>query len=173
MAEIKTKRLLLRPMRLTDADDLFAVFGDPRVMKYWSTPPHPDVKHTAALIRETIEADPVTTAEFAIESEGRVIGKAGFWRMPEIGYLLHPDHWRGGFGYEALEALIIYGFADRGLEQITADIDPDNAASIGLLSKLGFVETGREKNTVEVTGVWYDSVYYTLTNANWQEGASK
>jgi RimJ/RimL family protein N-acetyltransferase len=159
MDEIKTRRLLLRPMRITDREDLFAVFGDPRVMRYWSTLPHTDAGQTEALIRETISADPATTAEFAIEYQGRAIGKAGFWRMPEIGFLLHPDFWQHGFGTEALQALIAYGFGQRRLDKITADVDPDNAASLGLLRKLGFEETGRAEKTLQIGDAWFDSVY--------------
>jgi RimJ/RimL family protein N-acetyltransferase len=159
VTEIHTERLLLRPMRPSDVDDLFAVFGNPEVMKYWSTRPHEDRSITAALIKGTIAASAETTAEFAIEHQGRVIGKAGFWQMPEIGYLLHPDYWRQGFGAEALTALMDYGFTQRGLDRITADVDPDNLASLALLKKLGFVETGREKNTLRIGDNWYDSVY--------------
>lgn len=162
MTEITTKHLLLRPMRASELEGLFAVYSNPDAMKYWSTLPHDDLAQMAALIKETVEADPKTTAEFAIEYQGRVIGKAGFWRMPEVGYILHPDFWRRGFGTEALRALIDYGFADRKLDRITADVDPDNHASLAMLRKLGFAETGRETNTTEIGGKWYDSVYLEL-----------
>lgn len=162
MTVIHTKRLTLRPMQMSDRDDLFAVFGDARVMRYWSTLPHPDAEHTAELIRETIEADPKTTAEFAIEYQGRVIGKAGFWRMPEIGYLLHPDFWHQGIGTEALHALITFGFEQLDLDEMTADVDPDNEASLRLLAKLGFRETGRAEKTLQIGDAWFDSVYLTL-----------
>lgn len=162
MTEIKTERLLLRPMRLSDADDLFAVFGNADVMKYWSTLPHKDPAETERLVKGTIAAPVETTAEFAIEYEGRVIGKAGFWNMPEVGYLLHPDYWRQGFGTEALKALITYGFDVRNLDRITADVDPDNTASLVMLKKLGFAETGREKNTLRIGDSWFDSVYLEL-----------
>lgn len=168
MTEIKTKRLLLRPMKTTDRDDLFAVFGDPKAMQYWSTRPHTNADQTAAFIRETLEADPLETADFAIELDGRVVGKAGFWRLPEVGYLLHPDYWRQGYGTEALRALIAYGFQERGLDRVTADVDPDNQASIALLQKLGFAETGREKNTLQIGGSWFDSIYFGLERAIWE-----
>jgi len=171
MTVLLTHRLILRPMRMSDCDDLFAVFGDARVMQYWSTPPHSSPDQTAALIHETVNADPAHTAEYAIEYEGRVIGKAGFWRMPEVGYLLHPDYWRRGLGQEALQALIQYGFEQRGLDKITADVDPNNAASLAMLKKLGFVETGRQKNTLEIGGKWFDSVYLALTRDK-QDGPS-
>lgn len=162
MTEIRTERLLLRRMRSSDLSDLHAVFSNAEVMKYWSTLPHSDPAQTAALIKQTIDASPETTADFAIEYQGRVIGKAGFWNMPEIGYLLHPDFWRQGFGTEALQALIAYGFGDRKLDHITADVAPGNDASIRLLKKQGFIETGREQNTLQIGDDWYDSVYFEL-----------
>lgn len=160
--EIKTERLLLRPLRAADAADLFEVFRDPRAMKYWSSLPFTDLAQMQTFIRETIEADPRRTADFAIEYKGRAIGKAGFWTIPEIGYILHPDHWRKGFGAEALQAVIAYGFEDLGLDHITADVDPDNLASAQLLTRLGFRETGRARNTIEIGGTWFHSVYFRL-----------
>lgn len=162
MKEIETERLKLRPMRLSDSADLFAVFGNADVMKYWSSGPHKSESDTRALIKATISADPATTQDFAIEFQGRVIGKAGFWRMPEIGYLLHSEFWGRGIGTEALRAVIDHGFAECGLARITADVDPDNAASLGMLAKLGFTETGRAENTIEIDGKWYDSIYLEL-----------
>ena len=36
---IETDRLVLRPMRMDDAEELFEVFSHPEAMKYWSTLP--------------------------------------------------------------------------------------------------------------------------------------
>jgi len=162
MREIRTKRLLLRPFRETDIADFFAIYGDPEAMKYWSTLPHRSQAETAELVRGTMRANPDEHAEFAIEFEGRVIGKAGFWNAPEIGFILHPSYWRKGFAQEAVRGLIGYGFDQLGLDRITADVDPDNTASLRLLTKLGFVESGRAERTIQIGGKWFDSVYLTL-----------
>lgn len=162
MTTIQTERLLLRPMRPDDLEDLFAVFGNADAMRYWSTPPHPDRTHTADLIQATVDADPATTAEFAIEWQGKVIGKAALWQMPEIGYIIHPDYWRRGFAREALIALIAYGFEKRMMDKITADVDPDNLASVRLLQDLGFAETGRAEKTLRIGDAWFDSIYFAL-----------
>ncbi|MDF1727282.1 MAG: GNAT family N-acetyltransferase [Sulfitobacter sp.] len=168
MTEIGTERLLLRPPRLADEADLFAVFSDPRAMRYWSKPPFTDPGQVRSYIETVLRADPAQTAEFVVEHEGRVIGKAGFWRLPEVGFILHPDCWGRGLATEALRALIAHGFGARGLERIVADVDPGNGASLAVLTKLGFVETGREKATLEIAGVWYDSVYLALMRAAWK-----
>ena len=162
--QIKTERLVLRPMQISDADDLLTVFSNADAMRYWSTLPYTELAQMQAHITESLEADPASNAEFAVVYKDRVIGKAGFWKIPEIGYILHPDHWRKGLGAEILQAVIAYGFEERELDCIVADVDPQNAASINLLSRMGFEETGRAPNTIEIGGKWFDSAYFRLTN---------
>lgn len=158
MIKLRTQRLLLRPVRDDDLTALHAVFSDVRAMVYWSTPPHTDIAQTAAFVA-ALAACPT---EFAVEYQGVVIGKAGFWKPPEIGYILHPDHWGRGLAYEALVALVDHGFGTCGMATITADVDPRNARSVRLLERLGFRETGRAVATIEVGGEWCDSVYFAL-----------
>ena len=74
----------------------------------------------------------------------------------------HPYFWGQGFGSEVLRGLIKYGFEGPQLYRITAEVDPDNAGSLAMLGKLGFVETSRAKNTIDIGGTWFDSVYLEL-----------
>ncbi|WP_439122713.1 GNAT family N-acetyltransferase [Marivita sp.] len=157
-----TKRLVLRKARVEDLDDLHAVYSDPQVMRYWSTPPHDDVAQTRRnLTRLIASSDPVVTY-FVIECGGRAVGCAGVHMGDEIGFLLRSDHWQQGLMSEALGALIPYFFEDLRYLQLTADADPMNAASVATLRAAGFVQTGEAKNTYCVDGVWTDSVYFTL-----------
>ncbi|GKY88974.1 GNAT family N-acetyltransferase [Sinisalibacter aestuarii] len=160
---IRTERLLLRPVEERDLDDLFAVYSNPQAMRYWSRPPHESREVTQARMQGLRASLAETGSEFVIDRGGRVIGRAGVWRIAEIGYILHPDFWRRGIMHEALSALIPHAF--RQLEQIdalTAEIDPRNIASARLLAKLGFHETHRAANTIEVGGEWCDSSYWRL-----------
>jgi len=91
-----------------------------------------------------------------------VIGKAGAWRLPEIGLILHPDHWGQGLGTEAMRAVIDHTFATSDLAALTVDIDPRNAASLALFRRLGFTETGRAARTFRLGDDWADSVYMAL-----------
>ena len=161
-AEILTERLRLRRPRPEDAADLHAVFREPRAMRYWSTPPHAKLSETERWLDSMISADPQASDDFVIEREGVVIGKAGAWRLPEIGFILHPSFWGQGLANEALSAVVAHLFADRGLDHLTADVDPRNQASLRLLARLGFVETGRAERTWRVGEEWCDSVYLAL-----------
>ena len=162
MTILRTERLLLRPARPDDVDAFHAILSDPRAMLYWSTPPHATLAETREWVTSMIEDSPEERDDFVVELDGRLIGKAGCYRLPEIGYILHPDVWGRGYAKEALAAVIAHIFATRDLEKITADVDPRNSASIGLLLRLGFAETHRAKGTWQVGDQLCDSVYFAL-----------
>jgi [ribosomal protein S5]-alanine N-acetyltransferase len=162
MKEIVTPRLQLRPARPEDADALHAVFSDARAMRYWSTPPHESLGQTRAWLAEMIAASPEESCDFIVERDGVAIGKAGCWRAPEIGFILGPAHWGQGLAREALSAAIPVIFERLPVPALTADVDPRNAASLALLARLGFRETGRAARTWQVGGAWCDSVYLVL-----------
>jgi ribosomal-protein-alanine N-acetyltransferase len=163
---IRTARLLLRPARRTDLADLHAVLSDPRAMRYWSTPEHETLAQTAAWLRSMMRAPVGRSRDYVIERDGRVIGKAGAWRLPEVGFILHPDHWRQGILTEAMQAIIPSLFARYDLPRLTAEADPRNAASLALLERLGFVETHRASRTMQWRDEWCDSVYLALERSH-------
>lgn len=163
---IETARLVLRPAREGDLDDMHAVLSDPRAMRWWSTPPHDVLDQTREWLAAMI-AGGGAGLDLVIERDGRVIGKAGFYQPPDMGYILHPEHWGQGLATEALTAALDRLFATTNHAQATADIDPDNAASLRLVQKLGFVRTGFAERTWDVGGEWKDSVYYALPREAW------
>jgi [ribosomal protein S5]-alanine N-acetyltransferase len=160
-SELRTERLLLRRARAEDAVALNAVFSDPLAMRYWSSVPHPDIETTRTWLASMIEAEPETSDDFIVELDGQVIGKAGAWRLPEVGYIIGREHWGKGYAREALGAFIAHAFAHR-TDHLKADVDPRNERSLKLLLTLGFRETHRAPRTWEVGGEWCDSVYLRL-----------
>lgn len=164
--EIVTARLKLRSARPDDLDAMHAVLSDPRATRWWSTPPHDTLEQTAAWLDGMIANGP-DNPDFVIERDGVVIGKAGFWRLPEVGYILHPDHWRQGLAGEAVAAAIDHVFGTRDIDDLIADVDPDNAASIRLLERLGFAKTGFAERTWNIGGEWKNSLYYGLSRSGW------
>lgn len=141
---------------------MHAVLSHPAAMRYWSSLPHDSLDQTRDWLASMIEDDPGIREDFIIEHDGRAIGKAGCFRLPEIGYILHPDYWGQGFATEALTAVIAHIFAYHPFEALRADIDPRNEASIRLLERLGFTESHRAKRTWKIGEEWCDSVYYRL-----------
>lgn len=159
---LTTKRLTLRAARQSDLMDLYAIFSDPRAMRYWSTAPHDSPARTQQNLDRLIASAEEQLTYFVIDKDGRAIGTAGMHKNDEVGFLLDPDHWRQGIVTEAMQAIIPYLFEVTAHAQLTADADPRNAASVGLLRSLGFVETGRAEKTYCINGEWSDSVYFAL-----------
>ena len=165
---IETSRLLLRPARADDLDDLHRVFSDPMAMRYWDRPPYEDISVTAKLLSGLMNQDPARSFDLVVEADGICIGKAGMWRTPEIGYILHPDYWGQGLAFEALSAFLPRAFARFDREPVfKAECDPRNLASGALLRKLGFRRTRQEKANFRYGDIeWCDTDYYELMRPN-------
>ena len=160
--ELRTPRLLLRRATADDLAAIHAIMTSPAAMRYWSTPPHESMAVTESWFEAQFFSGDPARDEWIIEHAGRAIGNIGIWKMPEFGFILHPDAWGRGLGSEAAAAFLSYAFATYPVEAVTADVDPRNAASLGVLRKLGFVETGRAERTFLVGEEWCDSVYLKL-----------
>lgn len=168
--ELTTARLRLRPPVPGDLPSLHAILSDPRAMAFWSTPPHRSLDESETFLRGMISASPPEGEEFVVEEAGRVIGKIGLWRFPEIGFILDPACWGRGVATEAARPVLARAFRVHRLAAVEADVDPRNTASLRLLGRLGFTETGRAERTLRIGDSWYDSVYLRLTAARWQRG---
>jgi [ribosomal protein S5]-alanine N-acetyltransferase len=170
MVEIRTERLLLRSALPSDLAAFHEILSDPAATSFWSTPPHEELAETQAWLAGMMAIDPREGEDFAIEVNGRVIGKAGLYQFPEIGFILHPNAWGKGYAQEAVNAVIRRAFAVHRLPAIEADVDPRNTASLRLLTRLGFEEVRRATRTWHIGGEWCDSVYLRLSNSNADPG---
>ncbi len=160
--EILTERLRLRRPRPDDLDAMFEIMSDPRAMRYWSTLPHADRSVTRIWLDRMIARNEAGGDDFLIEHQGRVVGDVGAGRLPEFGFMIHPGVWGRGFATEAAAAYIDHVFRDTPIAELTADVDPRNTASLRVLAKLGFVETGRAARTFLLGEEWCDSIYLAL-----------
>ena len=165
-----TERLVLRRARTADLAAIHAVLSDPVAMRYWSTLPHRTLQETREWLDSMILDSPEERDDFVVECEGQVIGKAGCWRVPEIGFILAPAYWGRGLAREALTAVIARLFERFDFPAITADVDPRNTLCLALLQRLGFEETGRAARTWLVGEEWCDSIYLALPRAAHDQG---
>ena len=82
------------------------------------------------------------------EPERRLIGHIGFHDAPdpegkvEVGYTVWPAYRRQGHAQEAVESLFDWARREHGIRRFVASVGPWNAPSLGLVRKLGFVQTG-------------------------------
>lgn len=171
---LHTERLVLRESTLNDADGFFALRSNPDVMKYISKPLAQSLEEIKELI--VMYNAGSATNQFInwsiVLHDGSMIGSIGLFHIKpehdraEIGYMLHPHHWRKGIISEAMKAVIQYGFGTMQLHSIEANIDPRNEASASILEKHGFVREGyfRESFYNNNSGTYEDAAIYSLVN---------
>lgn len=174
---LESERLRLRPLREDDLPDLFAVFADPDVMRYWSTPPMRDLDEARAYLAELARNfDARTGFKWGItrKDNDRVIGTTSLFRLDtphqtaEIGYALGSAHWGNGYAAEAVHRVCRFGFEDLALRRIEADIDPRHHASIHVVEKAGFQREGVLRERYIYNDEIQDVVYYGLLAREFQ-----
>ncbi|KAL6720824.1 hypothetical protein ACLMJK_002749 [Lecanora helva] len=146
---INTERLILRPMRLSDADAVYAIRSDPKVF-YWTTPDNREKSDEwlrARLASEKTIAHTVFLRNPSSE-EDQIIGSLGAHTIPEIGYTFRPSAWGKGYATEAMKAWIQWywskfpnGHPLLGAEEnqyLTARTGPGGDSSRNVLRKCGF-----------------------------------
>jgi len=142
MAILRTSRLVLRRAKVADLTAIHALLCNVRATAFSSDPPHHSLEQSRKWLADMIAIPAQQGEDFVVEHEGRVIGKAGLYRFPEIGFIFHPDVWGSGFALEAIRPLLDRAFNVHALRSVTAEVDPCNEASLRLLDRLGFYRTG-------------------------------
>ncbi len=174
---ITTPRLSLRWIDEDDIDGLYYVFSDPRVMRYWSSPPLANRQAAAELQREIATGNENGTMMkwgLALRENNSLIGTATLFNLDlsngraELGYALGRAHWGKGYMQEALQALLAHAFEVLELRRLEADVDPRNQASIRTLERHGFQREGFLRERWHVNGEIQDAIFYGLLRREWQ-----
>jgi [ribosomal protein S5]-alanine N-acetyltransferase len=144
---LETERLVLRRLRMTDLDALFALYSDEEIRRYFPDgtltreetmeelewflhghPAHPELGLWATILKDT----------------NAFIGRCGLlpWKIEErqeveVAYLLDKKYWGQGLATEAARAILEYGFGTLGLSRLICLIDPLNGASQKVAEHIG------------------------------------
>jgi RimJ/RimL family protein N-acetyltransferase len=148
---IATRRLNLRRWELDDAAEFSALAKDPEMMRYISG----GVPHTDDQVLEFLERQIAAQAErgwcrWALElrepAPGEPAGVVGFTGPGctfapdvEMGWWVHRALWGQGLASESARAAVDYCFEVVGFDRLTCCVHPDNAPSLRVAEKTGFV----------------------------------
>ena len=144
---IETERLILRPLTVEDANDIFERWTtDERVAKYVRWCVHDSVDMTKAwlqFVEENVSDDKSYDWGFALKENGYLIGSGGIFYKEEedvweIGYNFMYDYWNQGYATEAAKAMLQFGIDELNIKEFVAFHAKENPASGGVLGKCGF-----------------------------------
>ncbi len=175
LPELKTERLILRPMRMSDAKDLYAYARDPEVSRHvlWSA--HTSVFQSRAFLRSAIRqyrrGEPGSFA-IVLQASGRMIGTVGFmwvdreYKSAEVGYSLGRAYWNQGLMTEALRAVVAFGFDQLGLNRIEAQHETDNPASGRVMAHVGMQYEGTLRQRLKNKGKFVDVALWAILRSD-------
>ena len=155
LPSLETERLLLRPMCMSDDEDMYRYAHRQDVTEYLRWSPHPSISYTRDYLSYIEER--YALGEFydwaVVEKEsGRMIGTCGFASLDsendrgELGYVLNPDYHGKGYGTEAARRVLQFGFDVLHLHRIEAKFMQENRASLHVMEKLGMTLEGYRRD---------------------------
>jgi ribosomal-protein-alanine N-acetyltransferase len=168
--ELTTPRLLLREFHAADHAAVHAFAGDAEVTRYTDWGPNDPADTTGFLTEVVRDALDVPRSRFGLamvtREDGALIGSIELEvtsvtdGRANLGYVLGRPWWGHGYASEAAAALLRFGFGDLGLHKISATCDPDNAASVRVLTKVGMRREGHLHDHLRLRGQWRDRLLY-------------
>jgi len=174
---LQTPRLRLRPLAESDVADVFSVFSDPVVVRYWDGPlmgTLQDAMQYIDQIHHGFRRKDLFQWGIADASTDAVVGTCTLTHVSvaheraEIGFALRQTHWGQGLGSEAVAALLEFGFATVRLHRLEADVDPRNDRCLRLLERLGFEREGFLRERYYLNSERQDAVILGLLRSNWK-----
>jgi glyoxylase I family protein len=169
---LKTARLILRPIRMSDAHALFPLFSDPKSMEHWSHAPLTHFEQMQTRVAHNLPPLSKPGFSFAITKDGeRALGWINFYNenhaVAGLGYILTPTERGQGLVSEAVEAMLEHGFKTLKLHRVYLDIDPQNERSIAVAERAGFRQEGTLRQAFFRDGEYLDSVFYAMLYEEW------
>ena len=166
-----TERLILRPLRIEDAEALHPMYSDAEANTYGSHPATTTIEESRARLAKAIADTAWRAWAVTLKGDDTAIGTVASYekrqgKVTEIGYVLKRDYWGRGFVTEAVAALIDLLFAE-GQRRVFADTDPDNKPSIAVLKRLGFTLEATLRAEWETHIGVRDSLIWGLLEDEW------
>jgi ribosomal-protein-alanine N-acetyltransferase len=149
---LETERLLFRPHQLSDLDEYCGIVADAEFRRYIGGGPLPRADAERRFRQRHLGAahDEIRLMATVFKPETRYIGYCGLYRggggkdEAVLAFYIAKPYWGRGLATEAGSVFIDHGFNQLGLARIIATAETGHAASIRVLEKLAFRQTGIE-----------------------------
>jgi len=162
---LTTKRLILRPLTPNDFYVAHSWGSNPENTRYMAWGPNNEEQTRAFLASARAGQD------FAVvlKSKDSVIGSCSVYPDSKndtgsIGWILHKDHWKQGYGTELGGELIRYGFEELKLRRIFAPCAAVNYGSYRVMERNGMRREALHRKAFweRVDKEWIDQAIYAI-----------
>ena len=154
-------------------------YGDPEIWRLtsWSvSPPSPSAVERLFEDRERSRTDD----SFAIHLKGEEepIGVISLMNISEANdsaelsvIVGHPEDRHQGYGAEAIDMILRYGFEELGLNRVGLSVFEFNDDAISTYEKLGFRTEGRLRKALKRDNTFYDAILMGISRPEWESPA--
>jgi ribosomal-protein-alanine N-acetyltransferase len=177
--QLSTPRLVLRALRLTDLDDLYAYGSDPEIDRFTPWIHYTSREEARENLGEFLaEYEQHGMGAWGIEhrADQRLIGITNLSRphpmnrRVELGYTISRAYWGQGYATEAVQALIRFGLDQMHLVRIEAVCLPEHQASARVMQKAGMQFEGVLHSYQIWRGQPCDLLMYAITEQDGKIG---
>lgn len=162
---LETDRLMLRPITLDDAEDLFEYASDPENTRH-TFPTHQSIEETEWVISNLFMSSPLGNFAIELKENGKMIGTCDLRineseKSAELAYAINKKYWGNGYAPEAAKKLLELAFQDLKIERLWAKFSSENPASGRVMEKIGMEKEGILRHTKNLCGDFVDQVIYS------------
>jgi RimJ/RimL family protein N-acetyltransferase len=177
---LESERLVLEPQLPEHAARTFALWQDERLYTFIPVEPPTDLLALEERFRKlAARRSPDGTEEWLNwlareKSSGEYVAMIQITIRADssayLAYVTFASRWRRGYAYEACQSVICW-LAGRGVEEIVAEMDTRNVASVRLIEKLGFRRVAYTPKAAQIRGAYSDEYRYALTAPRQSSGS--
>jgi [ribosomal protein S5]-alanine N-acetyltransferase len=154
--KLKTERLRLRLMELSDAPSIFEGYAsDPVASRYMAFPTATNIVETIAFLQaQRIRFEAGRSFLWAIldRKNGAFIGAIEIIRIDdeeaEVGFIISKPYWGRGIVPEALRAVLAFSKEELRLQRVRGRCDVENSRSARVFEKTGFRSLGVARSPI-------------------------
>ena len=170
---------MLRPPRMSDAEDIYRNINDKTIARWTLNIPHPYKRKDALKYIKMCKRNLIAMKELnlliILKDSGIVLGAIGFVELDKknkrgkLGYWLGKRHRGKGFMSEAVKLILALGFAKLKLHRISANVFEANIVSSTVLKKAGLKLEGRTREKWFRHGKWHDVLNYSILDREYKK----
>ncbi len=175
---LKTKRLILRRQRMSDAKVMPPIFNEKTLSKFTRIPYPYKLKNAKEFLKDATKKFGKTEYGFFItlKETKEIIGSTAIMRInkinnrAEVGYFIAKPYRKKGYATEACKAVLDFGFNKLKLHRININHLKGNKASQAVIKKMGAKYEGTEREGfLPADGKYKDHLLYAILAKEWKK----